>query len=336
MFGDGVKNNIEKMDDKYSAGNIGTRSGYSIIRLGQKLKNLSGIKGFEIHMERQRETLNADKELTHHNIILIGSQNVYEDVKDYLGDTFIAKNSNVGYNMLLTASPQFFKNMPTGELDEWMELSVNYLKDQFGENCVYAVCHMDETSPHIHALIVPKMWNERSQKMTLQGYKYFDGAVKLRGYQTSYSEAVRKKFTMLKRGRMYSKAKHIDIKKFYSIVNSSVDNLSLDELKVHTKNEELINIKMKFMQQTLNNFELKNKKIKDTNEVLSTDNEKLKANLKDMQKDFVNYNKAVEQMCRIHGINKSEFKAILEYVVKEQTNSITPTKHDLKQSLKKI
>lgn len=334
MFDD--KKIIEDKPERYIASSTGNRNGYVIFRIGQKYKGLAGLKGFQIHMQREAKTLNADKELSHHNIVLVGSKDVYEDSKKYLKDTFVAKNSNVGYSLLLTASPQFFSNMPQDEMDLWLECNVNYLKDQFGDNCVYAVAHMDETTPHIHTLIIPKKWNNRSNKWTLQGYTYFDGKAKLQAFQESYAVAIRKEFKQLKRGIKFSSAKHIDIKKFYSIVNTDIKDMSLDDLKEHTKNEQLVKMQMKFMQETLNKFEIRNRKTNDENIGLSLENKKLISNLKDINNDFENHTKAVDQMCRIHSIDRSEFKAILDYVVKEQTNNITSSKHDLKQVLKKI
>lgn len=42
------------------------------------------------------------------------------------------------------------------DLDKWVEDSMNYLKETFGENNItHAVLHMDEYSPHIHAMITP-------------------------------------------------------------------------------------------------------------------------------------------------------------------------------------
>lgn len=333
MFGEKI---IEDKKEKVINSSVGSRNGYVIFRIGQKYKGLAGLKGFQIHMQREAKTDNADKELSHDNIVLIGSKNVYDDCKEYLKDTFVAKNSNVGYSLLLTASPQFFKNMPDFERDLWYQTNINYLIEQFGDNCVYATVHVDESTPHIHALIIPKQFNDRSKKYTLQGYKYFDGKEKLQNFQDSYATAIRKEFKQLKRGIKFSSAKHIDIKKFYSIVNTDIKDMSLDDLKEHTKNEQLIKMQMKFMQETLNKFETKNKKFQEANAELSTDNKKLVSKLKDLSNDFENHSKAVDQMCRIHSIDKTEFKAILDYVVKEQTNSIKATKHDLKQALKKI
>ena len=49
-----------------------------------------------------------------------------------------------------------------GRIDEWCDDSMQWLHKTFGkENTVSAVLHMDETTPHIHATIVPIVMGER-------------------------------------------------------------------------------------------------------------------------------------------------------------------------------
>lgn len=47
------------------------------------------------------------------------------------------------------------------DFEQWKKENVEWLQSYFGkDNVVSAVLHMDETTPHIHAVVIP-MVNER-------------------------------------------------------------------------------------------------------------------------------------------------------------------------------
>ena len=52
---------------------------------------------------------------------------------------------------LLSASPEFFQQKSATE--KWTRQSVKWLKSEFGDKLLSAVLHMDEQTPHIHAVI---------------------------------------------------------------------------------------------------------------------------------------------------------------------------------------
>lgn len=79
------------------------------------------------------------------------------------------------------------------DLDKWVEDSMKYLKEMFGEdNITYAVLHMDEYSPHIHAMVTPitndgrlsardwDLW--KKEEMSKKHQQYYE-AVKQPGIQ---------------------------------------------------------------------------------------------------------------------------------------------------------
>jgi len=64
--------------------------------------------------------------------------------------------------MVLSASPSFFRAPGQGpgqwddkSLEEWREATLTWLLDEYGSDLVHASIHLDEDTPHIHALIVP-------------------------------------------------------------------------------------------------------------------------------------------------------------------------------------
>ena len=133
---------------------------YAILRI-EKLKTRSEITSSGKHNDRMVETPNADKNIK--NYTLIGDGKTYiehfeETTKDI---PKIRKNAVLGVECFISASPEakLFKN-PV-QFKSWVKDSVRYLLGLFGKENVKKVnLHLDETTPHIHAFIVPKKDNK--------------------------------------------------------------------------------------------------------------------------------------------------------------------------------
>ncbi len=126
-----------------------------------------------------------------------------------------------------------------GRLDEWCDDNLKWLRDTFGkENIVSAVLHMDETTPHIHATIIPIVKGERRKAKAEQeqtGKKKYRkknpenarlcaddvmSRVKLKEYQNTYAE--RMQYYGLERGIEGSEARHISTSQYYrDLMNQS-------------------------------------------------------------------------------------------------------------------
>jgi len=141
-------NKVASKPKKAIVRSSGPRHFYCIFRIGNKLKVVDGslkntlntIKQFQKHMERQQETLNANTKIS--NEILIGDKNIYGTVKEYIKDVKLRKNGVLARELLMTASPDFFKSMLPGELEIWVEENRRWLGNKFGENCIYATLHL--------------------------------------------------------------------------------------------------------------------------------------------------------------------------------------------------
>lgn len=64
--------------------------------------------------------------------------------------------------LVLSASPEYFRGpgQGPGQWDEarlkaWKAATMGWLREEYGEDLVHASLHLDEDTPHIHALIVP-------------------------------------------------------------------------------------------------------------------------------------------------------------------------------------
>lgn len=63
------------------------------------------------------------------------------------------------FRLVLGASPEFFRD--PGNTEAFRDASLAWLKAEFGDDLVHAELHLDETTPHIHAVIAPTYERKR-------------------------------------------------------------------------------------------------------------------------------------------------------------------------------
>ena len=203
---------------------------HAIARIA-KLKG-SNITPSEQHTKRVKEVPNANPEIQN---IRIGGQPETIDsptldslVRERIGEQTIRKNAVLCVEMLLTASPEYFRPDNPSQagyyqqkpLEDWQQAVKQWLDIEYGDRIVRAELHLDEATPHIHAYLVPL--DERG-KLNCRGL--FGGRAKLSKFQDSYAEAMSP--LGLERGIKGSKAKHTAVKQYYAAVNKEPD-LTLD------------------------------------------------------------------------------------------------------------
>jgi hypothetical protein len=212
----------------------------AIMRVG-KLKSLGSVGGSSKHTARLQDTPNADpyKE----NIRLIGNNNDPELEKIVLAK--IADNTKhkprkdavLCSEIFLGASPEYFRPHDPFIAGEWnKELMWNFasaskkwLRDNFGDKCVRAELHLDESTPHIHAYIVPI--NDKTKQLSHKAMFGGDGrqaSIKLSKLQDSYAAALAP--LGIERGVKGSKATHTKVKEYYEAVNKEPLTLELERL----------------------------------------------------------------------------------------------------------
>ncbi len=194
--------------------------------------NSGNIASSEQHTKRARETPNANPEIQ--NIRFIGQPETRDSptldtiVRERIGEQTIRKNAVLCVEMLLTASPEYFRPDDPGRagyyqprrLEDFQKSVHQWLDEQYGDRIVRAELHLDEATPHIHAYLVPL--DERG-KLNCRGL--FGGREKLSKFQDSYAEALSP--LGLERGIKGSRAKHTSVKQYYAAVNKEPD-LTLD------------------------------------------------------------------------------------------------------------
>lgn len=260
---------------------------YCIFRISErKYKAIPAIKGFIKHMRREKETPNADPERFKDNEQLYGAVDLYNDTKEYLKDTKVYANSVIGREILLTASNPFFKGLSKNDFELWKRTNIEWLQNTFKDNLRAVYLHKDETTEHLHCLIVPRLWNEKRQCYTLQNYKYFNGYQMLRDMQDHYAETIQKVFPSISRGIRGSKRKHIDIKKFYSIMDKNSQETDIETLQAKAAHEEMLKMKVNYMDKTLKSFQHFNRQNEEEKTKMLEENQRLLKEIQELKKNI--------------------------------------------------
>lgn len=211
---------------------------YAILRVG-KLKTFGNLGGSEKHTARLQDTPNAD--FTQKNIRLIGQPE--DPTLEQLVKFKIQqetkhkprKDAVLCSEIFLSASPEYFRpNDPSkagswdkGRMFDFAQASTRWLKDTYGDKCIRAELHLDESTPHIHAYVVPI--NPKTQQLShkeLFGGNGRMASIKLSRLQDSYANALAP--LGIERGVKGSKASHTKVKEYYEAVNREPLTLVLD------------------------------------------------------------------------------------------------------------
>lgn len=182
------------------------------------------------HNDRENydEIENANPELSDQNEVLIGAGDAKKDYAKYkeLLPEKNRKNAVYGIEVMMTASPELFEDMPKSKQDIYFKKSLEFAQDTFGkENIISAMVHRDERTPHLHVVLIPLKDDKLNAKHYLGGSKY-----RMSELQDQYFERV--KGFDLERGTKGSKATHERVGEFYKHLDGEPSELIRpDELK---------------------------------------------------------------------------------------------------------
>ncbi|MCC5667980.1 plasmid recombination protein [Nostoc sp. CHAB 5784] len=201
----------------------------TILRI-EKLKTFGNVAGSDDHVTRNRETPNADP--TRENVRLIGGEDeraLEEIVKEKISTLKHRPRHDAVLctEMFLSTSPEYFRpgdpslsgQWSDSLMQQWAIASRDWLAQNYGSKCVRAELHLDESTPHIHAYIVPL--NEKTRRVShdaMFGGRGGQGRIKLSKLQDSYAAALAP--LGIERGVKGSKATHTKVKEYYQAVNS--------------------------------------------------------------------------------------------------------------------
>lgn len=156
--------------------------------------------------------------------------------------------------MLSGTHEDMMKIQQDGRIDEWCDDSMQWLHKTFGkENTVSAVLHMDETTPHIHATIVPIVTGERrkaKQKKQTEGKRTYRKKTdvarlcaddllnreKLVAYHDDYAKVMER--YGLQRGVRGSEARHTTTAQYYRDLKRQTGELETDVQQLQSEKKE--------------------------------------------------------------------------------------------------
>lgn len=217
---------------------------YAILRVA-KMKTMGNVGGHGSHVERQRETLNADPEKLKLNQRLAGTEDPVADVRVRFDEAGVEprKGAVVAIDVFISASPEHFQqNHPDDpNWKAFQAKAMDFLRQEYGpDNIVHAIAHHDETSPHLHAIVTPirsksvkvgrAVKTERVENR-LCAKDWLGGSRKtLSQLQTRFANSV--KDLGLTRGIEGSKAKHTEVSQFYSVMKETSAQAQAVNLKL--------------------------------------------------------------------------------------------------------
>ena len=303
--------------------------GYAVLHLD---KAKGADSGMSAHIERTIHPKNADPTRTHLNRELIqfpdGVTNRTQAIQHRL-DTAglkrkIANNQVRAIRILLTGTHEDMMQIEkNGKLDDWCQDNIDWLRKTYGsDNVVSVVLHMDESTPHLHATVVPIVQTERQRKKKEQEVKrtYRKKApaprlcaddvmsrANLKRYQNTYAEAMQT--YGLKRGIEGSEAQHISTHEYYRSLMAQGKDIQ-EDVEALLKQKEQAEQELSKIKSEKKTEELKNTAAQTATTALKGINSLLGSN----------------KICRLEKENEQ-----LKGVVKQRESQIYKLQADMKQ-----
>lgn len=316
----------------------------AIARIAKLHRN--DLSGSGSHTLRQRQTPNADSD--RQNLRLLGPDDpnvklqdlVMAKIAEHPQQRKIRTDAVYCVEVLLSASPEYFRpaqpeqygDYEPERLQAWVDASMQWLQKRYKNRLVLAELHLDESTPHIEAYLVPLDEDEQLNCRSL-----FGGREKMSEFQNSYAAAMAP--LEIARGIPGSRADHHKIKRFYENINRSETldaELTIDQLKAKAADRDRAVEDKEAMEETA--------------EILVQQNQKLEEQAKTLQvavtgnQELLNQNNQLQHRVQelerlLHGFENTEPQLKLEAPQNEllpqrDDNQWEPTRTHLNQEYK--
>jgi hypothetical protein len=199
---------------------------YAVLRVDRrKAKAMAAISAASAHQMRQRDTPNADPEGPPPLVLhLADGKTPYQAASKLLdGAERRNKDTVLCREVVLSAGPSFFRPgrehlggiFDPPKLKAWVAASLAWARRQWPDQLASAVLHLDEQTPHLHLLVVPRV-KQGDSGWKLNSKALFDRQ-RLTEMQTTYAKAL--EHLGIRRGEPGSDARHAEVKQFYGIAS---------------------------------------------------------------------------------------------------------------------
>ena len=263
----------------------------------------------------------------------------------------IAKNQVRAIRILLTGTHEDMMQIEkNGKLEDWCQDNIEWLRKTYGiDNVVSVVLHMDESTPHLHATVVPIVQTERQRKKKEQEVKRtyrkktpaprlcaddIMSRANLKRYQNTYAEAMQK--YGLQRGIEGSEAQHISTHEYYRSLMAQGKDIQEDvEALLKQKEQaeqELSRIKSEKKTEELKNTAAKTATIalKGINSLLGSnkisrlekENEQLKGEIKQRDSQIDKLKTDMKQQNEFHASDMRYTKLQMQSVINDKQRTI--------------
>ena len=201
---------------------------YAVLRVDRrKAKAMAAIAASSAHTMREKPTPNADPDGAAPVVMhLAGGKTPYQAARHLLdGAERRNRDTVLCREIVLSASPSYFRPgresmggvFEPDKVKAWATASLAWAKRQWAEQLASVVLHLDEMTPHLHLLVVPRV-KSAAGAWKLNSKALFDRE-RLRELQTSYGEAMAP--LGIRRGEPGSQAAHSEVRQFYGAVQAA-------------------------------------------------------------------------------------------------------------------
>lgn len=281
------------------------------LRIGKLKTSILGAA--QNHNQRFEIPPNADPSKVEFNRALVGDKNQIADLtKSDLNKNLTGKNnlaeavlnriqktgvtvargkqneSTVAIEIIVSASPEYFRpnnldkwgSFEEEKLEPWIDANMDFLKKKFGDNLVRVDLHLDEATPHMHAIVTPIISQKRKHRRTkaqikaglpakteiksvLNASKMFNKEALIQ-LQTDAAEAV--KHLGIKRGDRNSKATHTELKEWYKdkfTRDVTAVQVEINQEQIEEQEQELLrlSVRLEDLKPTVQNYSAAAKKL---------------------------------------------------------------------------
>ena len=201
---------------------------YAVLRVDRrKAKTMAAIAAFSAHTMREKPTPNADPDVPAPLVIYMADGTTPYQAARHLLDGVERRNRDTVLcrEIVLSASPNYFRPGRESmcgvfDLDKvkiWTVASLAWAERQWPDQLASMVLHLDEQTPHVHLLVVPRV------KMPTGVWKLNSKALfdreRLRELQTGYGDSLAP--LGIRRGEPGNQVKHSEVRQFYGAVNAA-------------------------------------------------------------------------------------------------------------------
>jgi len=198
----------------------------------QKIKTVQELNNRYRHNARKCLKSNKDIDVSKIHLNISNEADAYSEIKNRIkeinetrkskGARSLRSDTVVAVEVLLGASGEFWDSASEDERLEWLDTNLTWLNEHYkgAGKVVRWDYHLDETNPHLHAIIIPETTDPKGLP-TLSAKKMVGTSRDLEQARTSHAEA--NKVFGLERGVKWS-----------DMVSERTPSLPLKELKQQT------------------------------------------------------------------------------------------------------